>query len=353
MEKLKVGIIGVGSISNEHIQAYLKNDKVDLKAFCDVDENQLKKMGKQYGVSDLYLSMEEMLQNADIDAVSVCTWNSAHAPCTIAALDAGKHVLCEKPMATNQVDAKKMVEAAERNNKLLMIGFVRRFGNDTKVLQDFIKSDFFGEMYYSKAQFLRRHGNPGGWFGEEARSGGGPLIDLGVHVIDLVHYLMGQPKVVSVYGATFKKLDHRSDLNDDTDYSSISKSDQDIFDVEDLASAMIRFESGQVLSIDTSYNLNLKEDITKIDLFGTKGGATINPEIELYTDMNGYLVDIDFKRQTSLDMNGLFANEIDHFVNVVLGVEECIAPAKDGYELMKILDAIYESAKTKKEIVLT
>lgn len=352
MKKLNVGVIGVGSISNEHIQAYLKNENVNLIAFCDTNEDQLKKMGEQYGVKNLYSNKEELLKNREIDAVSICTWNAAHAECTIAALNAGKHVLCEKPMATNKEDAEKMLQASIDNDRLLMIGFVRRFGNDTKILQDFIKSEFFGEMYFAKAQYLRRHGNPGGWFGDKSRSGGGPLIDLGVHVIDMVHYLFGQPKVTSVYGATFRKLDSRKDLKDDTDYSSVSKSDKDIFDVEDLATAMIRFDNGAVLSIDASFNLNLKDDVGKIELFGTKGGACIDPEIELFTDMNGYLTDVNFKRETSLDMNGLFQNEINHFVDVLLNQTTCLAPAEDGLEIMKILDAIYESARTGHEVIL-
>lgn len=352
MKTLNVGIIGVGSISNEHIQAYLKNESVNLIAFCDIDSEQLKKMGEQYNVGRLYATKEEMLADPDIDAVSVCTWNSAHAECTIAALDAGKHVLCEKPMATNQEDALKMVEAAKRNNKTLMIGFVRRFGNDSKIISDFQSQNFFGELYFAKAQFLRRHGNPGGWFGDKSRSGGGPLIDLGVHVIDLVHYLMGQPKIVSVNGATFQKLTDRSHLKDQTEYSSVSKTENDIFDVEDLVTAMIRFENGAVLSIDASFNLNIKKDVTRIDLCGTKGGASIDPEIELFTDMNGYLVNIDFKRDTALDMNGLFQNEINHFVDVLINGQKCLAPAEDGYQIMKILDAVYESAAKGKEVIL-
>lgn len=352
MKKLNIGVIGVGSISNEHIQAYQKNENVNLVAFCDINEEQLNKMGEQYGVKTLYTSKEELLKNPEIDAVSICTWNAAHAECTIAALNAGKHVLCEKPMATSKSDAEKMVQASIDNDKLLMIGFVRRFGNDTKILQDFINSDFFGELYFAKAQYLRRHGNPGGWFGDKSRSGGGPLIDLGVHVIDLVHYLFGRPKVTSVYGATFNKLESRKDLKDDTDYSSVSKSANDTFNVEDLATAMIRFDNGAVLSIDASFNLNLKDDVGKIELFGTKGGAAIDPEIELFTEMNGYLTDVNFKRETSLDMNGLFQNEINHYVDVLLNQTTCLAPAEDGLEIMKILDAIYESARTGHEVIL-
>ena len=211
-KKIKVGVIGTGNISHEHIKSYIANPNVELYAFCDINPVQLKKMADLYGVERTYTDINEFLKLDEIDAVSVCTWNSAHAPCAIAALNAGKHVLCEKPMATSAAEAKEMLAAAEKNNKLLMIGFVRRYGNDCKILQDFISTDYFGDIYYAKATYLRRNGNPGGWFGDKSRSAGGPLIDLGVHVIDLTRYLMGNPKPVSVYGATFQKLFNRPNV---------------------------------------------------------------------------------------------------------------------------------------------
>ncbi|MDO5310330.1 MAG: Gfo/Idh/MocA family oxidoreductase, partial [Clostridia bacterium] len=164
--KIKIGIIGVGNIAGTHIQAYLKNPNVELYAFCDINEAQLKKMGEEYGIERLYTDVNEMLALTEIDAVSVCTWNSAHAECAIAALNAGKHVLCEKPMAVNAAQAEEMKAAAEKNGKLLMIGFVRRYGNDCKILKEFIDTDYFGDIYYAKATYLRRNGNPGGWFGD-------------------------------------------------------------------------------------------------------------------------------------------------------------------------------------------
>ncbi len=349
---IKVGIIGVGGISHEHIKAYLANENVELYAFCDINEKQLKFMSEKYNIQRTFTDMNEMLKLKEIDAVSVCTWNSAHAPCTIAALNAGKHVICEKPMATSAYEAEQMKEAAEKNGKLLMIGFVRRFGNDCDVLQDFIREDYFGDIYYTKATYLRRNGNPGGWFGDKSRSGGGPLIDLGVHVIDLVKYLVGNPKPVSVYGATFQKLYNRKDVKDSIGYASVSKTEEDICDVEDLASAMIRFDNGTVLSIEASFSLNIKGDQGKIELFGTKAGAKIDPEVEIYSNVNGYMSNINLVSSTALNFNGLFAKEINHFVDCVINGTECKAPACDGVSMMKILDAVYESAKTGHEVIL-
>lgn len=352
MKKLKVGIIGTGSISVSHIEAYQNNDNVELYAFCDLKEERLKYMADKYKVTRTFTDMNEMLSLKEIDAVSICTWNSAHAPCTIAALNAGKHVLCEKPMSVSQEDAKAMKEAADKNGKLLMIGFVRRYGNDCNILKDFIQSDYFGELYYAKATYLRRKGNPGGWFGEKARSGGGPLIDLGVHVIDLVRYLMGNPKPVSVYGAAFKKLGDRKNIKGKQTYRASGATVHDICDVEDLAAALIRFDNGAVLSIEASFSLNIKKDEGKIELFGTKGGAKLDPSLELYSEINDYLADTTLDAETSLSFDGLFAKEIDHFVSCITDNLPCISPAQDGIDIMAILDAIYQSAETGHEVIL-
>ena len=166
--KLKIGIIGVGGISEAHITSYLKNPDVELYAFCDINKERLEAKGARYGITKLYTDVKEMVALPELDAVSVCTWNAAHKDCTIAALEAGKHVLCEKPMAMNKQEAEEMKAVAEKNGKLLMIGFVRRHGNDCSTLKDFIEADSLGEIYYSKATYLRRHGHPGGWFGNKA-----------------------------------------------------------------------------------------------------------------------------------------------------------------------------------------
>ncbi|MBQ8005835.1 MAG: Gfo/Idh/MocA family oxidoreductase, partial [Clostridia bacterium] len=246
MKKIKVGIIGTGNIARSHIKSYLNNPNVELYAFCDIDEVRLAAAGRQFGIERLYTDINEMLALPELDAVSVTTWNSEHASCTIAALKAGKHVLCEKPMATNVEDAVAMQKAAEESGKLLMIGFVRRFGDDMKLIEDFKAADYFGDIYYTKATYLRRNGNPMGWFGDKKRSGGGPLIDLGVHVIDFVRYALGNPKPISVYGATFKKLGAMTNIKTPKGYVSASATENDVCDVEDLATAMLRFDNGAV-----------------------------------------------------------------------------------------------------------
>ena len=353
MEKLKIAVVGVGSISAVHLGGYLKNPNVEVYSFCDIDEKRLQEKGEKYGVTRLYTDVQTMLDELpEIDAVSVCTWNNGHAPCTIAALNAGKHVLCEKPMAMNAKQAEEMIAAAKKNGKKLMIGFVRRFGNDAAVVKDFIENGSVGDIYYAKATYLRRNGNPGGWFGDKARSGGGPLIDLGVHVIDLTRYLMGNPKPVSVYGATFHKLGNRPNVKGAAGYASEGKGQNDVCDVEDMATALVRYDNGAVLSVEASFSLNVKNDSGKIELFGTKGGVSLNPEFELYTDVNGYLANVELNMPTALSFEGLFENEIDYFVNAILNDVDVSSIAEDGLTLMKMLDAIYLSAETGREVRL-
>lgn len=355
MSKTRIGVIGTGGISVLHLGAYQANPDVEIAALCDLNPALLFQRGKTYGVSPehLYGDYREMLRHEALDAVSVCTWNSQHAPCAIAALEAGTHVLCEKPMATSASEARTMEAAARAADRLLMIGFVRRFSNDYEILKEFIDSGDFGELYHAKAVYLRRKGCPGSWFGEKARSGGGPLIDLGVHVIDLTRFLMGNPRPVSVYGATFHKLGARENIKSKPGYLAAGATDQDPYDVEDFCTAMIRYENGAVVNLDASFSLNLKKNVSRIELFGTKAGAKLEPELEIYSEWNGHMTDVALTPQLPQPMEDMFGKEIDHFVACIRKGIPCRNPAADGIELMRILDAIYESARIGHEVGLT
>jgi predicted dehydrogenase len=350
MEKLKVGIIGSGSISECHITGYNALENAELYAICDINAQRASDCAKKHAIKHVFTDYNEMLKLDELDAVSICTWNSLHAPAAIAALRAGKHVLCEKPMAINTKEALEMEKAAKEAGKLLMIGFVRRFGNDARVLKDFIDNGMMGDIYYAKASYLRRSGCPGGWFGDMKRSGGGPLIDLGVHVIDLVWFFMNKPEVVSVKGITFDRLGTRKNLKQEKAY--VAADAGDISDVEDMAVAMIKFDNGAVLLVETSFSLNIKKDMGSIELFGSKSGAKLDPGLEFYTEMNNYLVDVTPAHDTALSFNGLFENEIAHFVDCITKGTKCISPAEDGVEIMKIIDAAYESARIGKEVMI-
>ena len=353
MGKLKIAIVGAGNISTYHIKGYIRNPNVELYALCDINEKTLKAKGEKYGITRLYTDEKKMLEELpELDAVSVCTWNSAHKPCTIMALEAGKHVLCEKPMAMNATEAQEMIDASKKAGKKLMVGFVRRFGNDAEIAKDFIDAGSVGDIYYAKVVYLRRNGCPGGWFGDKERSGGGPLIDLGVHVIDLARYLMGRPMPTTAFGATFSGMGKREHLKDNfTDFVAQEKAN-DPHTVEDLATALVRFDNGAVLQVEASFNLHTKNGANNIELFGNKGGVKLSPDFELYTEINNYLANVSLNKPSALSFDGLFENEIDYFVESLINDRDLSSIAEDGCTLMKILDAIYESAATGHEVTI-
>lgn len=348
---IRLGVIGCGGIAHAHAEAYQKlGERVEFVACCDIVEEKAKHYAEHFGFKNYYTDCYTMLKENDLDAISVCTWNSAHAECSIAALNAGCHVFCEKPMAMNTEEALAMKEAAEKNGKLLMIGFVRRHGSDAQMARQLIKNGELGEVYYAKATYLRRCGFPGGWFGDKSRSGGGPLIDLGVHVIDLTRYMMGNPKPVTVFGATFNKIGARSEvlLGDDA-WRSMTEDEKPIFTVEDLATAMIRFDNGAVLQVEASFNLNLKDNLGDVSLYGSKAGYNLNSS-ELYTVINNQLADIKMHGENNFNFGRDFGREAKNFIDTIEGKAELLANADDGVELMRILDAIYESAETGKSV---
>ena len=349
---LKVGVVGGGSISEFHIKPYVANDEVELMALCDSNEQRLAEVGKRYGITTLYSNYAELLKNEEIDAVSICTWNNTHAEIAIAALEAGKHVLVEKPLSMTVEQALAVEASVEKSGKILQVGFVRRHGDNTKLLKQFIDQDEFGEIYYAKASCLRRLGNPGGWFSDQTKSGGGPLIDLGVHMIDICWYLMGKPRPVSVSGNTYSKLGNRSHIENLSFYKAADYNPT-INNVEDMANALIRFDNGASLYVDVSFTLHAKKDELFVKMFGEKGGAEIEPELAMVTEKNNTILNITPQIDSlSFDFEGAFRNEINHFVDCCLEGKETIAPVADGVQVMKMLNAVYESAKTGKEVYL-
>lgn len=351
MGKVKVAIIGTGSISTLHMMGYNNLENVEVVAACDINKDRVEKFAKKYEIPETFTDYNEMLKMKEIDAVSVTTWNNVHAPASIAALKAGKHVLCEKPLALNAGEAEEMVSAAKENGKLLMVGFCRRFGENTKALKSFIEKGDFGKIYYAKTGCLRRWGNPGGWFSDKRRSGGGPVIDLGVHIIDLVRYLAGKPKPVSVTASTFNYIGMKPNIKGIEKYYSADYSEFN--DVEDCATALIKFDNGMTLFFEASWVQNIKEDKLYLELYGDKAGAQMEPELELYETRGDYLTTV--KPVIDLANSGFehnFKEEIKHFIDCIVNGTECLNPGEDGVEIMKILDAIYESAKTGHEVII-
>ncbi|MBW7460583.1 Gfo/Idh/MocA family oxidoreductase, partial [Paenibacillus sepulcri] len=230
------------------------------------------------------------------------------------------------------------------------VGFVRRYASNTEVLRRFIDAGDLGEIYYAKASCLRRLGNPGGWFSDKERSGGGPIIDLGVHIIDVCWYLMGKPKVKSVSGNTYRKLGNRSNVQNLSFYKAADY-DAERNDVEDMANALIRFENGASLFVDVSFTLHARKDELTVKLYGDKGGAELEPELAIMTESHNTIVNIAPQvDHLGFDFQQAFSQEIATFINSCLGTAETLSPVQDGVEITKLLSAIYESAGQGKEI---
>ena len=349
MSKLRIAIIGTGNISNVHMSAYEKLDNVIVAAGCDINEKRVRTYCEKRSIPVFYTNHKDMLEKVNLDAVSICTWNNSHAQIAIDCLAAGVNVLCEKPLALNYEQAEKMKEAAQESTAMLMVGFVRRFDKRTLIMKDLLDKNRLGDLYYAKTGVIRRCGNPTGWFADKSRSGGGPLIDLGVHMIDLCRYLMGKPKAVSVYGATFEKLGPRTDVKMLNRYRPMDEGG--ICDVEDFASAMIRFDNGCVLSVEVSFTLHTANEKLYCEIFGTEAGAEIAPGFKIAGTMDGYNVDIEPKySEDKSNFQAMFDRQVAHFADCVENNKPSISPIEDGVELMKILDGIYESAATGREI---
>lgn len=351
MKNINVGIIGAGGISECHTEGYKKLDNVKVIAVCDINEERAKKYAKKYDIPYIFTDYEEMLKMNELDAVSVATWNNGHAPISIAALKAGKHVICEKPLAMNALEAQQMVDTAKIMERLLMVGFVRRFESNVKYLKDYIEKGNLGKVYYAKAGYMRKWGNPGGWFSDKKKSGGGPVIDLGVHVIDLIRYINGKPKAVSVSASTFNYVGMKPNIKGLNKYCS---QDYDEFnDVEDAATALIKFDNGMTLSFETSWVMHSKGSNNYLNIYGEKAGASMEPTLEFYEEKDDYFIDVKPSIEQRKDVfQQSFNEEIKHFIDCIANNTPCINTGEDGVEIMKILDAIYESSKSGHEVLI-
>ncbi|MCI8388789.1 MAG: Gfo/Idh/MocA family oxidoreductase [Clostridiales bacterium] len=351
MSKLRVGLIGAGNIAGTHMGAYKHNPNAEVVAVCDIDIDKCNAFADRNNIPKRFASVAEMLANVELDAADVCVWNCAHAECAIAALNAGLDVMCEKPMAMNAAEAEAMLDAAKKNGKLLMLGFVTRFSTEARIAKDFIDQGYFGDIYYSKATYMRRNGNPGGWFADKDRSGGGPIIDIGVHPLDLTRYLMGNPEPVSVFAVTSDLLhDDRAKLKTSVGWHPDGADPKkDKCTVESNAVGIIRYANGASTLLEASYALNC-EPKGERSLYGTKGGICLDG-MKIYSEMNGFMTDVQLKDlSTYCENKEMFQAEIDHFVDCCQNKTECMSPAADGVVIMKILDALYESAKTGKSV---
>lgn len=355
-KKVLVGIIGCGGIANgKHMPALAGNEKVEIVAFCDIVEERAVKAAKEYGSENakVYTDYRELLKDKKIDAVHVCTPNRSHSPITVDALEAGKHVMCEKPMAKTYEDAKKMLDAAKRTGKKLTIGYQNRFNAESQYLKSCCENEELGEIYYAKATALRRRGVPTwGVFLNEYEQGGGPLIDIGTHALDLTLWMMDNYEPEMVVGTSYKKLgDQENAANPWGDWN------KDEFTVEDSAFGFIRMKNGATIVLESSWALNIRESgEAQTTLCGTKAGADMKDGVHLnFVKNNRQVVEtpslssggVAFYDGKKLDSSAL---ESRVWIDAIINDTDVITTPEQAITVTRILEAIYESAKTGKPV---
>lgn len=336
IRRIRVGIIGTGAIAQTiHLPILSRMDDVEIAALADIDKPKLQTLAEKYKVAEYYHDHQKLLAMDGIDAVHICTPNSLHAPIALDALAAGKHVLVERPIARTTDEADAMVAEAKKRKKILMVGMNNRFRPDAMILKNFVDGNELGNIFYTKAGWLRRRGswNETGWARKKHIAGGGVFIDLGIPMLDLSMWLMGKPKPVSVFSAMYNHFQKES--------------------VEDSSTAMIRFENNAVLSLEVSWTLLMENDFTYTNLFGTLGGALLNP-LRIHKEMHGNLVNVTPTKieRPEYHSRKSYEYEIRHFYESIKHNRPVISSGEEAAEIMRISQAIYQSAKEKREIVL-
>jgi predicted dehydrogenase len=349
-KKLRIGIIGSGGIAQGcHMRGYAAIPELcEIVATCDVNPETAKKAAEKFDVKNTYTDYHEMLKKEKLDAVSVATPNKYHKQPTIDALKAGVHVLCEKPLGMNADECREMCAAARETGKILQVGLQSRFNGPSRWLKTYIDGGNMGDIYFARAQALRRRGVPGwGVFIDKELQGGGPLIDIGVHILDLTLFLMGYPKPVSASGKTWNQLGTNPEL-----WNSWGNYDRNKFTVEDFAVGLIKFDNGAVVSLESSFMAN-GPDPFHTQLYGTKAGALVSPyangseAIKIYTEQDQLLMDIAPGNIPHVD--SAHVDEVKAFVDAILNDKPSPVPGENGLILNAIFDAIYKSSETGEE----
>lgn len=333
--KIRIAVVGGGNVAQvAHIPAYVAQPDVELRALVEIDPIKRDALKEQYGFERVYEDLTEMLRKEEVDAVDICTPNYLHAPMAVAALRAGKHVLCEKPLARNAAEAAKMVETAKASGRHLMVAMNNRFRDDVRILHTFIERGELGRVEIVKTGWLRRAKDwrEKSWFSEIGKAGGGALLDLGIPIVDLAIWVaaLGEPTRVTcnVYGPGGRKK------------------------VEEAACAMINFAGGSCLVLEVSWNLKTPKDVTFLHVFGSKGAAVM-PPLTIHKAMHGHLVNVtpEIDQRKNLYKES-YRLEIEHFLECIREDKEPLTSGKDALPVLEILDAMYQSASEGREVEL-
>lgn len=354
--KVRVGIIGCGGIAGgKHLPSLATVKEVEIVAFCDLKIEKAEKAAKEYGIENakVYINYKELLEDETIEVIHVCTPNRSHSIISIDALEAGKHVMCEKPMAKTSEEGKKMIEAAKRTGKKLTIGYQNRFRVDSLYLHKACENGELGEIYFAKGHAIRRRAVPtGGVFLNEFEQGGGPLIDIGTHALDLTLWMMNNHKPKYVVGNVYHKLGQKENAA-----NAWGSWDPKKFTVEDSAFGFITMENGATVTLESSWALNsLDVDEAKTTLCGTEGGADMKGGLTLNGEKYGRLYEskihteaggVDFYEGESSDSGEVEARS---WIDCIINDTEPLVKPEEALVVTEILEAIYESSKLGKPV---
>ncbi len=346
MKLLRFGIIGAGWPGQQHAKAIAAIDGVELSSCSDTDPGRLEQFVTEFRAASCFADFHHLLRDPQLDAVIVCLPNFLHFPASLAALEAGKHVLCEKPPTMNAAEMKVLRGEAAKRGLIYFFGRQFRFTPALRTAREIVAEGKLGTIYRARATWIRSRGIPpgiGSWFTDKKRSGGGALIDIGVHALDTAWFLMGTPRPVSISAKVFRNFAHLVQAP--------------IFDVEDEAHAFIRFENDCIVELETCWAANLTDDTpigppwvgresNNCILFGTKGTLRLKP-LTLFEDRNGKLETVPFESRYT---ENSFEMQLRNFADAVRGHGEPMNDAEQAFELMEMIDGIYTSSQLGKEV---
>lgn len=344
----RIGIVGAGAIANSHVEG-LRAAGCEVVAVADPFEAARNRFVAVHKVV-AYTSLAEMRAAEKLDAISVCTPNSLHAPVAVEALENGLHVLCEKPPSTSLAAAVQMRDAGRKSGKLLMMGFNQRFDANAQELARLRDKGLFGQIYHAKAGWVRRRGIPGmgGWFTTKAMAGGGPVYDIGIHVLDRTWFVMGRPKPISVSAITYAKFGNIEKYVCEGMWAGPRKMGG-ICDTEDFAAAFVRFDNGATMQLEVSWAANRPDENCKTMVMGDKAGATWDGEqVELYGEFDNAITTSQIQYDRSI-----YDDRFKHFAKCLRGEATCSCTGDDGVAIQSILDAIYDSSRQGREVQIT
>lgn len=347
---VRYGFIGAGAIAHSSASAVQANEHSKVVAAFDPNSSRLQELCKEQEIPNAYDTVEGLLADQQVDAVYVAVPNKFHAPLAQQALKAGKHVLLDKPFALNVAEAEAVIAAAKESGKLFTLGMNQRFREDSQKIRTLVKDGCFGEIYHAKASWIRRSGIPrlGTWFGNKELAGGGALLDIGVHLLDLCLYTIGNFKPIAVSGATYTKFGNRG-LGE----GGWGRSDREglVFDVDDFATAMIRLENDVTISLDVTWACHTDaSNKSDVRIFGTEAGAGLYPARVFRADP--IRTDYDVIDNVNAQIPWAHQDRFANFTDAIRGEDELCCTIDQALAVQRILDAIYESSETGKEVRL-